>query len=665
MRITRIVASIAAGVIALVVIVLIGIKLFVNPNNYKGTIQAKVKAATGRDLILKGDLALSVFPWVALELGPAALSSPPGFGDQPFLSFQRAVVRVKLLPLLARRIEVAKVTLDGLDLNLRKDARGQGNWSFAKTGTTTATAPAGKESGGSPEALSIEGIAVTHGHVSYPPYVIDSLDFETGAFAAGKTVPVTLKLTANRGVAGESFDVSGKLDLRMSDDTKVFHVAALDVSGGVRQSGVSQPLHWDLAIPTLDADLGKQTLALPTMTMSLASAKLTLSASGTQIVDDMHLTGSLELSPLALRDFAPRLGVTLPPTKDTRALSSLGASLKFAYGARGASLDNVVLKLDDTTLKGKIDLVNGKPDALTFELGADTLNLDRYTAPEVDSPAAVAQQPAAPAKKSADAGPPMVVKGTFDLASAHAAGLDFSKLKATLDYTNAVAHLNPIEANLYGGRFAGDVTYDQRASAPAIALDVQLANIDAAQLVANSSAKGRVSGKANVNVKAAARGAGADEIMKTLDGKFDMNILNGALEGVDLGYAVAEGQALLNKQAATTVPNAHKTAFDTFKMSAPITNGVATTNDLTISSAVLKVAGKGSISLPTAGIDMTLLVQLMKSAQTSAVDIPLKVTGKYTDPTIRPDLEEAAKGAVKQQLQNVLKKNGLDGLFKH
>ena len=44
-------------------------------------------------------------------------------------------------------------------------------------------------------------------------------------------------------------------------------------------------------------------------------------------------------------------------------------------------------------------------------------------------------------------------------------------------------------------------------------------------------------------------------------------------------------------------------------------------------------------------------------------DIPLKVTGSYTDPTVRPDIEAVAKDQLKQKLQDVLKKNGLQGLF--
>src|ERR1700742_4633106 len=128
MRTAKILGVVVGGVVLLIAVALIAVWLLVNPNNYKGRIEAAVKNATGRDLVLTGDMKLSVFPWVALELGPASLSNLPGFGSEPFLAFNRAAVRVKLLPLLHQELQVAKVELDGLDLRLKKNPDGKGNW---------------------------------------------------------------------------------------------------------------------------------------------------------------------------------------------------------------------------------------------------------------------------------------------------------------------------------------------------------------------------------------------------------------------------------------------------------------------------------------------------------------------------------------------------------
>src|ERR1700721_4421634 len=128
MRNLRLLGVLAGGVLALFCAVLLGVWLFVNPNAYKGKIAAAVKESTGRELKLPGDIKLSVIPWVALELGPASLGNPPGFSDEPFLSFTHASVRVRLLPLLRQRLEVARVRVRGRVLALRKNAAGRGNW---------------------------------------------------------------------------------------------------------------------------------------------------------------------------------------------------------------------------------------------------------------------------------------------------------------------------------------------------------------------------------------------------------------------------------------------------------------------------------------------------------------------------------------------------------
>src|ERR1700689_4678782 len=128
MRNLRLLGVLAGGVVALLGAVLLAVWLFVNPNAYKGKIAAAVKESTGRELKLPGDIKLSVIPWVALELGPASLGNPPGFSDEPFLSFTHAKVRVRLLPLLRRQLQVARVEVAGLDLRLRKNAAGRGNW---------------------------------------------------------------------------------------------------------------------------------------------------------------------------------------------------------------------------------------------------------------------------------------------------------------------------------------------------------------------------------------------------------------------------------------------------------------------------------------------------------------------------------------------------------
>jgi AsmA protein len=675
MRIGKVIGGILAAVLLLPGGALLAAWLFVNPNNYKEKIAAAVKQSTGRELKLSGDIKLAVFPWVALELGPASLGNLPGFGEGPFVSFTHAAVRVKLLPLLRKELEIARVELDGLDLRLVRNAQGSGNWQ-SPTGDGKAPNPAGAAGHGSFGSLdSLGEIRIRHGRVSYQDLVIENFDLETGSVAGEHDVPFRIGFDATRGSTHEQATVTASFELSM-DAAGGMRFAAVNLSGTLNRPGDGRPSHWDFAVPTLDVNLQQQTIAAPAFSMTYSSAHVTGTLSATRILDALSATGSVVLAPVVLHEFAPRLGVVLPKTRDPKALSELSGSTEFAYDAQGVSLEKLQLKLDDTQLKGTIRLATGEVRALKFELAADTIDLDRYRAPDGHAAAgakaesvSVSQEALSGAPKAQSQGVAaktvaFTADGVFALAAAHAASMDFTNLKVLVAMKDGVTHLDPIEAQLDGGRFAGEVTLDQRGAIPTVSFDEHLSGVDMAKLLANTAQRGYLSGRANVTLKATARGTGADSILKTLSGHIDANLAEGAIEGLDLSYEVAQAQLLIDRKAAPPPANTKRTQFDAFKTSADITGGVAVTNDLVISSPAFKVTGQGSTNLSTKAIDLQVTASILKAPGGTLVELPMKITGTYADPTVRPDVQAVVKGEIKQKLQDVLKKNGLQGLFK-
>jgi AsmA protein len=659
MRTVKIVAGLVGGIIVLLVAALLAVWVFVNPNDYKGKIAAAVKESTGRELNLSGDIKLSVFPWVALELGPASLGNPPGFSAEPFLAFNHAAVRVRLLPLLSKRLDIDRVQLDGLDLRLRKNAQGTGNWeNFGKA----QEGPAKPEGGSSASLSRLAGIAVTHGRVSYQGMVVENIQLETGAFGGRGVTPVSLKFDANRGVPGESLSFEAKFSLDLDPAAKQFKLAAVSLSGMLGRAHDGGPEHWEMTAPAIAADLGAQTLAVPAFALSYSSAHVTGKLQATKIIDDLSMTGSVALAPLVLREFAPRLGIALPKTGDPRALSQFSAAGDFSYAASGMRFEQMQIQLDDSHLKGSVALL-GEPRALKFDLAVDKIDLNRYLPGDSGAPAAAPKTAAtSSAAAKTDAAKPMDANGTLTLGAVHFSSLDFTSVRFTLASKGGVMRLYPSQALIDGGRYSGDITVDTRGAAPALSLDEHLSGIDMARLLANTSYKGRLSGHGNVDLKATARGAALDPVLKSLNGHFDANLTGGAIEGMDIGYELGAAQALIHREAPTGT-NTKRTAFDAFKMSAEITNGVAKTSDLLISSPVLRVKGQGSANLPTKAIDFQVVASLLRSPTSTVADIPMKITGTYVDPTVRPDVDALAKGAVKQKLQDLLQKKGLKGLF--
>jgi AsmA protein len=678
MRTAKIVGIVVGTVIAFIALALLAAKLFVNPNDFKPRIAAAVKHATGRELLLQGDIKLSVFPWIALELGPASLGNPPGFPEQPFVSFQHAAVRVRLMPLLSKRLEVGRALVDGLELKLLKNPQGKGNWEGFGRSDTAAAAAAPAKGGG--ELQGIEGVKITNARASYENLTLENLNLEAGAFVNQSVVPVTLHVDAERGpakdgaadggsaegrpsrsAAGEHASLDMRFNFSADPQAEKFSVAALNLDCVLSRPGDAKPLRLSVTAPAIELNLKAQTLSAPAYEVNAAGALLNGSVNATAIVDALEATGSVKLAPLVVREWAPKLGVAIPPTRDAKALSSLSASGDFLYGKHAVHVSHLAAALDETHLKGNF-AVDLNTDAVNFDLVVDTLDADRYLPPPPPPGTPVPVTAPAPKPKSAAASRPLDANGTLSVGSLHLSPLELTNVRVTVASNDQVMHIFPLKAQIYGGQYSGDVTMDNRTPTPALALDEHLSGIDVGKLMAGSSKYMHVSGRGNVNLKATARGEGADAILKTLNGRFDMNVADGAVEGIDLGYALAQAEALIGKHELSNAPNTRRTKFDALKMSADIAAGIAATHDLTIASQVLKITGQGSANLPAKTIDLALVADTLKTAGNTPLRIPVKVTGSMTDPTVKPDVAELAKGQLKQKVQDVLQ-DKLKGLF--
>ena len=78
--------------------------------------------------MIEQDLSLSVFPWLGIETGGVRLGNAEGFTAPSFAEIDQLGLKVKLMPLLSRQVEVDTLVVKGLRLNLEKDASGKTNW---------------------------------------------------------------------------------------------------------------------------------------------------------------------------------------------------------------------------------------------------------------------------------------------------------------------------------------------------------------------------------------------------------------------------------------------------------------------------------------------------------------------------------------------------------
>jgi AsmA protein len=663
MRALKLVGIVVGGLVVLLIVLLLAVRLFVNPDDYKDRIAQEVKSSTGRELTLSGPIKLSVFPWIALELGPVSLGNPAGFPAQPFAAVQHIALRVKLLPLLRKELQIGKIEIDGLDLRLLKNAAGRGNWQDFG-GNNASQQPSASSPGGTASLPDLGGVEIKDSRVSLEDLVADHLNFELGHLASGTTTPawrgpvkLQVDLTPSRGA--QPIQLASQFEVTLDTARKQYSVKSLQLDATTHPTPGAAAVTYKFSAPVLSADLAAQTLNAPNFTARLAAASISGSLRGSRIVDAPAFTGAFKLDPVSPRDLMTQLGIAAPKTRDAQALTKLSARGDFTYGGNAFAVNDLDVQLDDSQLRGKLAVTNLETKAMSFDLAIDRINIDRYRGPEQAGP-----PPPAAAKPAANSSEPasdplktLQLNGNLTVGSATVSNLTMTELHVGIDAKDAVTHIAPATAKLYGGSYSGDITLDDRGSAPVVKLDQSLTNVDMAPLLKDFAKTQRISGHGTVTTNLTAHALAGDALMKSLNGHVAADVDNGAVEGVDLWFEINRAIALVQKQGLPNGQSSGRTKFDAFKASADIVDGIASTKDLNIASQNLRVSGQGSTNLVTNAVNYQIKATLLKEAPGAAgttgktlADIPLNITGTTTNLSVRPDLEAMAKARVQQEL---------------
>jgi AsmA protein len=548
---------------------------------------------------------------------------------------------VRLLPLLRKQLEIGRVEIDGLDLRLRKNAAGQGNWQ-----SSTESSPTPQSSGGTGAAAlrDLAGIVITNSRISYQDMVADHVDLTVGRVAAGADVPIKVKLDLLPSGGVQPIEIGGQFGLTLEPAQSRYRLAPMDLEGTFTPGPKAHPVPWKFSAPQVELDLGAGTLNVASVVAQLGAAHLNGTLKGSSLVDAPNVAGAFKLDPLDLRELMTQLGIAPPKTRDAKAFNKFAASGEFAYKNKQVGVSKLDVQLDDSQLRGSAAITDLATKAMDFDLTLNQIDIDRYRPPPQNAP-----KPAAPAAAKGE--PPsdvlktLEMNGRFALGAATFAGLHVTDGHMKLKAKDGVTHIAPLTAKLYGGQYSGDVTLDDRGTVLAIRFEQSLTGVDVAQLLRDLTKSQRLSGHGTITSSLTARGSESDAVLKSLNGHVAAKLDNGAIEGVDLWYEINRATALIQTQTLGSGASSGRTKFDTFKASADIVNGVATTKDLNVASQNLRLTGQGTTNLVNEAVDYQVRASLLQTA-----DIPVTITGTLTNPKVRPDLEGLARSQVQQQL---------------
>ena len=339
MRAVKVMLGAVAAIVALVIVAVIIVAATFDPNEYKGAVTDAFSARTGRALVIEQDLRLAYFPWLAVTTGGITIGNAADFGGAaaPFATATRVEARVRLLPLLARRFEVGTVEIEGLTLNLARDASLSGNWQDLVEAVGT-DAPAEPIEQGAPAAarFAIAGVRIRDGNVYWREntnelrYSVTGLSLTTGAIGAGEPVSFDTALEFE----DEGSGLAATLDLRAvvtapADGPVTATDVAADVA--VRPGGGAASRSLALTAARLEFDRDRQALAVEGLATETAGVRATWQLAGSRVLDNPTFEGSVALDRAELAAALEQLGVSPPQGVDADELGTLTLSTRFAY----------------------------------------------------------------------------------------------------------------------------------------------------------------------------------------------------------------------------------------------------------------------------------------------------------------------------------------------
>ncbi|MEO0982363.1 MAG: AsmA family protein [Pseudomonadota bacterium] len=198
-----------AGVIGLLAIAAAVIPFLIPKEVYKERIETAATAALGRDVVLEGDIGLSLFPRIAATVEDVLVANPEGdFDAENMIEAGALRASVKWGPLLARRIEVQEIAFEDAVVSLQRLPNGEANWEFG-TG-----APA--EGGSEPQSVNagVEQARITNATLTVKD-AITGQNFEfTDLNARGsvQSFDEPLSIDADGVLNGRDFDTTFRLD---------------------------------------------------------------------------------------------------------------------------------------------------------------------------------------------------------------------------------------------------------------------------------------------------------------------------------------------------------------------------------------------------------------------------------------------------------------------
>jgi uncharacterized protein involved in outer membrane biogenesis len=576
--------------IGLLLVALVGVAFTVlmatDFNDYRDLVQQRMKAATGRDLVIAGDIGAS------LSLSPRLSARQVSFRNAPWsdlpqmASLDEIEAEVALLPLLSGEIRIKDVVLRGGQVVVETNKEGVGNW-VLDLAPQTAPPDSATTASGLPriDRMTIEDV---------------TLLYRDGASGVRQTLAVQRFTAEDAPGTGIRIAVKGAWNER-----------PLELAGttGAPRQFTEGPLPFNLQGKLSDVALElRGEIGDPT---TFSGLSLDVTSSGPSLAALGNILG-IELPNSA------------PYTLDMRVSGGEG---KFTFS-------DVQAKVGASDAAGNLVLdVSRDVTELTATLASTRLDFKDLG---LDESGETAASNSDGRLFSAEPWPLDWLKAiegdlTWPVGTLVRGGASASDVAFAVGVKNGAATLKYVKAHIEGGTINGSGALKPGKASPVLAAKLTASGIQSAPLLSMMGLQDVLTvGRVNVGMDVSGPGTSLRDLMAGLNGQAT--------------FATGEGQVrnsfarllLANLFGLLTPLGGDGSRISCIAGNFDIKQGIATTRGTVVDTPGATVVGAGNIDLRNERIDMRVDPK-SKDLNLSAIAVPVRVTGPLVSPSVIPD----------------------------
>jgi len=590
---------------------LAAVSLFMPFDTVRDAAKAEIRNVTGLDVVLRGDVDVSLFPTGSITFDNVTL----GEDANPVLAADQLIARLRFIPLLTGRIEISDIALIRPRIKVSYDRDGRSNWAATIESLARALGPKANRP---VNVTSFSEIRIDDG-------TIDVNDTARGVKETLSNVDMALAWPS----ISKSFAATGRF---------VWHSEPVDAAVTLTDfasalAGDRSGLKVRLNGPPVKLAFDGNVSTSPTLKVDG-----TLAADSPSLRDTLRWAGYQPLSGSGFGRFA------------------IKAKTSVASGT--IALSTVNIELDGNVAEGVLTFSTDGRRSVQGTLAADDLNLTPYlgtirllTANERDWN-----------------GGPLTFDDLSGLEldlrlSAARIALQRAKLGRTavaLNLRGGKLNVTVGESQAFGGVLKGTLAIAPSDMGADFKSQMQFIDVDLENCLNDMFQFRRLEGRGDMELVLDATGNSVLALTRTMNGSAKLTGRQGAMVGLNVEQLLRRLER--RPLSGTGDFRNGRTPFEKLLVDIKIAQGVATVENVSLEGSKVRLGLGGQASIPARDFDLRGVAALASTGAadaTPAFELPFVVQGQWEDPIILPDTQSLIqRSPLANPLREAIKNRG-------